>query len=1098
MSDTLRTRIETLLKISLSESANTIVDHLLDKGTFSDSELPYLFFELAEILQTRIDQQLHGDDFWKVLDIVVTVFNRAAPGDPSPHVAVVRACTDRLRRQPGLYVCRQSGDLFHRRDILTGAATLMQTWGDITAARGLLRQQAELLVRGGHFPDAFTVLDNTVQWLRHLTVQNLLYQAECLEKSIQQDGMDAWRIEKITFLERLCAEAADRFRQIPRAYRARLYHSAALIHRACNETVPALELLEQSARIAGIEIDRREERPSEPPVDLDTRMMILSSWLQTTCAAGHLARADELFFLGQQILAHHAGEVMPIHRFTFRQNAAGYLYRIGNIREAERMYRRIDAEDAGGRIGGRAGHAAVLSSKALIYRKQGYLRRSERYHRKALEMLQGIRRDSAPAARAQVHLATAQMDLGQYDDARKLLEQATAVFIRNNMLEDCARSRGILARCHAARGHDEAALNTYAAALKTLDQHAPDGHELEVSLSFGQADTLARLNRPADALESLEKADRAFHQQKWRFRYLRARMNYSRTHRPALIRSLTIPGRSMESRWNSALRILENDRADLFADSLSYYVKALDDPKVHQLYLSFLELQSQYLHRSGNAVNRSADGPDNLLQTEIDNAFKILFRKDVDASGFITGHDITVKHLLDTVSENFADHRIAACILDTQRLHIFTAVPDRSGGKPCLDHITTGFQTESGNDRSGTFIPLDFNLEERMQKIRAATETIREHIREKLELLQQLDSELRPPETEHFQNQWRQLRRLSRRNRRKTMTLRTLVESSVYLINFSFLLIRICGLHPEFRGTLRRIHPVDRVAFETLFDILIRPVNSFYPPDARVVLFVSELLSRVSFESLIDSRKALPEGYFVFPDRSFNYFRSPGLCSRVLRDTGSRSNPDFEDRSSMLTLFTPLEPDVTETADAYQLSQLAKQTSADDRKVVFRWLRSRQATRKAFEIEAPRSNQLLVESHCTFDRIQPFLSRLLFAGGEPVTAMDIFARYTFDITALMILVACESDQIYDIDIENVGVSVAEAMLCKGIDRIVAPKWMIERRTARELIRQFVTFIGSGEKPVDALSNAHRAQAKIRGLHPYYWAGFSFSGRPAGC
>ncbi|HPQ39183.1 MAG TPA: CHAT domain-containing protein [bacterium] len=1109
----LRHQIESILEISLAESVPEIVSHITDPGPGSrrDFDCHYAFFEIAEHLISNASDSLSADELWKILDVTVTVCSRTAPDDPSPFIATIRACMDRFRRQSAMPDPGGSGRAAERREILSAAADIMDRWGDPTAARGLIRRQADLMVQAGRFADAFDILDGTICWLRRLEVENLLFQAECLENSILQDGPDPWRVRKIAFVERLCVEAADRFGVIPESFRARLYHSAALIHRACEETSTALDLLERSARLAGIETDL-DRSPGNTAADPDTRLMIISSWLQTVCAAGYLARADELFFLGRQLLMNHSGSISSRHRFTFRQNAAGYLYRIGNIREAERIYHRIDAEDGGGRAGGVSGYAAVLSSKALVFRKKGYIRRSERYHRKALDILQDTRKNSVSSARAMVHLATALMELDRAEEARSLLEQAMVLFDRKHLREDGARSRGILARCHRVLGNDHAALEAYDSALDRLSGNTLEDHELSVSLNYGRAGILARLNQPEQALETLHRAEKMFQRHKRRFRSLKSRMSYSKTHRSAIIDTLTLPGRPIESRWNTALQILENDRADLFADSLSYYIKALDDPRVNQLYLSFLDLQSRYLGESSRAAGsthangstRVADhtspagqpARDHLesLHQEIDAAFKILFQNKTDAADFLTGHTISIDRLLAAGSPDCANHRYAAYILDTHQLHIFTAVPGDETREPVLGHILTG---EALDDAPGS-LPLEFDLSDRINQLRVVFEDTRRRIESRLDLLMRIDKTLRPVETENFLNQWQQLRRLFRRLNRRKHSLKLLVETSVYLINTSFLLIRICGLHPEFKKDIRHIHPSDRIAFETLFDLLIRPVETFYPPDARVILFVSEILSRVSFESLINPGKPLPEGYFVFPKRCFNYFRSPGLFSRVFQTAGKPSESRIPDHHPTLTLFTPLEPDVTETVDAYRFQHLAEQASDSDRRAVFRWLAAREATRQAFETEAPQSDQLLVETHCTFDRIQPFLSRLLFAGGEPVTAMDIFARYTFEITALMILVACESDQIYDIDIENVGVSVAEAMLCKGIDRIVAPKWMIERRSARELIRRFVGFIGAGENPMEALAEAHRVQAAMRGLHPYFWAGVSFSGLPGGC
>lgn len=263
-------------------------------------------------------------------------------------------------------------------------------------------------------------------------------------------------------------------------------------------------------------------------------------------------------------------------------------------------------------------------------------------------------------------------------------------------------------------------------------------------------------------------------------------------------------------------------------------------------------------------------------------------------------------------------------------------------------------------------------------------------------------------------------------------------------------------------------------------------------PDQEIVLFVSEILSRIPFEALIDRESASPRPYFTFPGRSFNYFRSPWLFYNVF---SREKTPETQFSESTFRVFTPLHPEPGEERDPFGIYTLADCNRDELKEELYQWFTSGKATRDKFTDESSSAGNILLESHCTFDRFQPFLSRLLFAGGEPLTIMDVFARHVFQVASLMIMIACESDQLYDSEIDRVGVSIAEAMLCKGVDRLVAPLWTVEQGAARRIIRKFSDHVNRGKRPIDALAEAQREEALIKSIHPYYWSSLKFSGLP---
>ncbi|MCD4655513.1 CHAT domain-containing protein, partial [bacterium] len=178
------------------------------------------------------------------------------------------------------------------------------------------------------------------------------------------------------------------------------------------------------------------------------------------------------------------------------------------------------------------------------------------------------------------------------------------------------------------------------------------------------------------------------------------------------------------------------------------------------------------------------------------------------------------------------------------------------------------------------------------------------------------------------------------------------------------------------------------------------------------------------------------------------------------------------------------------------------------------WFPSTDATSDSFVEHAPNNTFVLLETHSTFDRYQPFLSRLLFAlssrtaavgstaqisrsPGTPMesfTIMDALAKLTFRMTELLILVSCESDRTHDFSLNQAGISISEAMLCKGVERVIATKWLVDPCFSRNFMKEFMDIMKIIQNPLIALAEMQRNTARKK-FHPGYWAAFSFSGKP---
>jgi CHAT domain-containing protein len=147
-------------------------------------------------------------------------------------------------------------------------------------------------------------------------------------------------------------------------------------------------------------------------------------------------------------------------------------------------------------------------------------------------------------------------------------------------------------------------------------------------------------------------------------------------------------------------------------------------------------------------------------------------------------------------------------------------------------------------------------------------------------------------------------------------------------------------------------------------------------------------------------------------------------------------------------------------------------------------------------IEAvPGRTHLHFACHAGFDWMDTTNSGLALAGDRWLTVGEITERLSFDAARLVVLSACETG-LSDVDrIPNEYIGLPGAFLHGGAPAVVSSLWRVDDQATARLMELFYrVHVAEHSEPAAAL---RRAQREIRSVadfeHPYYWAGFSFTG-----
>lgn len=150
---------------------------------------------------------------------------------------------------------------------------------------------------------------------------------------------------------------------------------------------------------------------------------------------------------------------------------------------------------------------------------------------------------------------------------------------------------------------------------------------------------------------------------------------------------------------------------------------------------------------------------------------------------------------------------------------------------------------------------------------------------------------------------------------------------------------------------------------------------------------------------------------------------------------------------------------------------------------------------------------LHIAAHATFDPRSPRFSRLELAadpGASPTDEASDGKLHTYEIydldlreAPLVVLSACDTGlHLREEDQGDDLVGLTRAFLAAGAHAVVATLWPVDDAATTPLMKSFYERQRQGARPAEALREAQKELlAQERWREPYYWAAFTFTGRP---
>jgi len=118
-------------------------------------------------------------------------------------------------------------------------------------------------------------------------------------------------------------------------------------------------------------------------------------------------------------------------------------------------------------------------------------------------------------------------------------------------------------------------------------------------------------------------------------------------------------------------------------------------------------------------------------------------------------------------------------------------------------------------------------------------------------------------------------------------------------------------------------------------------------------------------------------------------------------------------------------------------------------------------------------------------------TRLDFSRSQSLRAAD-FTAELFSRSQLVVLAACSSALSGDRGLVDTN-SLVHALLAAGVPHVIASRWNVDSLATSHLMISFYTHLVKGATVAEALA-ASRNEVLTTRAHPYFWAGFSLTGR----
>ncbi|HEV7205502.1 MAG TPA: CHAT domain-containing protein [Jatrophihabitans sp.] len=148
----------------------------------------------------------------------------------------------------------------------------------------------------------------------------------------------------------------------------------------------------------------------------------------------------------------------------------------------------------------------------------------------------------------------------------------------------------------------------------------------------------------------------------------------------------------------------------------------------------------------------------------------------------------------------------------------------------------------------------------------------------------------------------------------------------------------------------------------------------------------------------------------------------------------------------------------------------------------------------AVEATAPVARIVHVAAHAAFDESDPLRSAVRLADGEWTARAILQSRLRAE---LVVLSACESGRAQPLRGSEVA-GLGMALLQAGARRVITTLWPVDDEASAVFMAALYEALSSGADCIDAMRSAAdglRADARFR--HPYFWAGYTLMGDPAG-
>ena len=162
-----------------------------------------------------------------------------------------------------------------------------------------------------------------------------------------------------------------------------------------------------------------------------------------------------------------------------------------------------------------------------------------------------------------------------------------------------------------------------------------------------------------------------------------------------------------------------------------------------------------------------------------------------------------------------------------------------------------------------------------------------------------------------------------------------------------------------------------------------------------------------------------------------------------------------------------------------------------------------QATRKELERTASSQEIIHFATYGVLNKHNPLFSFVELAPGKGSNAdgrLEVHDVFGLDLHArLVVLSACQtalgSGALADVPSGDDWVGLVEAFLYAGAANVLATLWPVQDRATAGFMERFYTELASGRSEAEALTATQRAMLRNSATaSPFYWAGFSLSGR----